>query len=41
MIIIRVKQNSFGFWLVFIGSDLNASFLSHGRALDYARGVKP
>jgi len=41
MTIIRIRENSFGCWLVIIGSDLNASFLTHDRALDYARGVKP
>jgi hypothetical protein len=41
MTIIRIRQNNFGCWLVIIGDTLTASFLTHNRALDYARGVKP
>jgi len=40
MTIIRVRQNNLGYWLVIVGDILNGSFLTHNRAIDYARGVK-
>jgi hypothetical protein len=39
MTIIRIRQNQFGGWLVIIGGILAASFLTHRKAIAFAREV--
>jgi len=39
MTIIRIRQNQFGGWLVIIGNILVASFLTHRKAITFAKEV--